>query len=488
MKYKVPFMLIALALLLLQSLPVWGAGEWHNPNPEDPASPLQPAAPQSMNIYLPFSVKNKYFPTPSTFGLETWSYHPNTNGTNLFNQGAYHWIRRNGLIWSDVEASQGAYNWGASSVASLEKDMLNAVAMAKTIILIVRSTPSWAQQVPGKACGPIQQEDIDNFADFMAAVVQRYSYPPYNVRYFEIGNEQDAPTAGFSGSEIFGCWGDPNDPYYGGGYYAQVLKQVYPKMKTANPDAQVLVGGLLMDCDPVNPPAGKNCTMSKYLEGILANGGRDYFDAVSFHSYDYYEGDIGKYSNANWHSAWNTTGPTVTAKVSYLRNLLSQYAASGKPLFLTEVALLCQKSESECASGRFQRTKAHFVAQAYAVAIEQGVQAAIWYHQYNMWNNTGFMDVDDDPIFEAFYAGKFASKQVGAVRSALNRSDASFFIYDLDSVNGRLWLVWSRDGRTRDLALNPKPAAAYDVFGNPIQVSTRMEIGVAPIYIRWEVP
>jgi hypothetical protein len=489
MKFIVPFVLIVLSLLPFQSLPGQEAVEGQGIESQDIPSPQRPADSQSWIIYLPFSVKNKYFPAPSAFGLETWSYQPNTTGTILFNQGAFHWIRRNGLLWSDVEASQGTYNWGADRVVSLEKDMLNAAGMAKQMILIVRSTPTWAQQVPGKACGPIQQEAIDDFADFMADVVQRYSLPPYNVLYYEIGNEIEAPTAGIPGDEIYGCWGDPNDPYFGGRYYADVLKQIYPKMKSVNPNVQVLLGGLLMDCDPVNPPAGKDCTISKYLEGILVNGGRDYFDAVSFHSYDYYEGGIGRYSNGNWYSAWNTTGPTVTAKIGYIRNLLSQYSASDKPIYLTEVALLCQDAyRSDCGSANFQRTKAHYIAQAYAVAIEQKVQAAIWYHQYDMWNHTGLMDVDDDPVYEAFYAGKFASKQVGAVRGAQNRSDASFFIYDLDSTNGPLWLVWSKDGRTRDLTLNSTPAAAFDVFGNPVQVSARMEIGTAPIYIRWEAP
>jgi hypothetical protein len=485
MKLRGFLFLFVIGLLILRMLPVSAASGGH----ENLPASQRPASELGYSMYLPFSVKNKYFPLPSTFGLETWSYHPNTNGTNLFNQGSFHWIRRNGLIWSDVESNQGIYNWGVSSIVSLEKDMLNAADMAKQIILIVRSTPSWAQQVSGKACGPIHQEDIDDFANFMAAVVERYSFPPYSIKYFEIGNEQDAPTAGFTGPEIYGCWGDPNDPYYGGRYYADVLKQVYPKMKAANPNVQVLVGGLLMDCDPVNPPTGKTCTMSKYLEGILVNGGRDYFDAVSFHSYDYYEGGVGKYSNSNWHSAWNTTGPTLTAKISYMRSLLAQYNAIEKPLFLTEVALLCQEAyRDDCNSASFHQTKSFFIAQAYAASIEQGVQATIWYHQYNMWNNTGLMDVDDNPIFEAFYAAKFTSWQVSAVRSASNRSDASFFVYDLDSINGRLWLVWSKDGKTRNLTLNPVPVAAYDVFGNPVKTSTKMEIGVAPVYIRWEAP
>ncbi len=59
---------------------------------------------------------------------------------------------------------------------------------------------------------------------------------------------------------IFGCWGDPNDKtYYGGEYYAEMLKRAYPAVKAANPQAIVLNGGLLLDCDPRYPPPGKDC-------------------------------------------------------------------------------------------------------------------------------------------------------------------------------------------------------------------------------------
>ena len=39
-----------------------------------------------------------------------------------------------------------------------------------------------------------------------------------------------------------------NDPYYGGGYYAEMLKIVYPQIKAADPEAQILIGGLLLFC------------------------------------------------------------------------------------------------------------------------------------------------------------------------------------------------------------------------------------------------
>ena len=81
-----------------------------------------------------------------------------------------------------------------------------------------------------------------------------------------------------------------------------------------------------MDCDPVNPPeitkdSGqlRDCTSSKFLEGILEAGAGDSFDGVSFHAYDYYYGDLGVYGNEGWHSAATTTGPVLIAKSRFYK-------------------------------------------------------------------------------------------------------------------------------------------------------------------------
>ena len=128
----------------------------------------------------------------------------------------------------------------------------------------------------------------------MHALVARYSVALYNIKYWELWNEPDIASSNFPGDNLFGCWGDPNDPYYGGGYYADMLREVYPQIKAADPQGQVLVGGLLLDCDP---RLGAGCEKvknnnqpSKFLEGILRKNGVPFFDGVSFHAYDYYLG------------------------------------------------------------------------------------------------------------------------------------------------------------------------------------------------------
>jgi hypothetical protein len=94
--------------------------------------------------------------------------------------------------------------------------------------------------------------------------------------------------------------------------------------------------------------------------------------------------------------------------------------------------------------------------------------------------------VDDDPVYPAFYAARFASHEIGVTTGGRDLSWSSFFIYELNTAKGRTWLVWSKDAATHSLSLNPLPSAAYDTFGNPLAVSSKMSIGVAPVYLEWD--
>ena len=202
---------------------------------------------------------------------------------SLFENAGVYWTRFDGFHWDllePVEQAIPAYKWGEVDETAL-KDAANAGAQ---VVAMVQFAPDWAQKYPGVACGPFAEAALDKFARFMHALVSRYSQPPYNIKYWEIGNEPDIDHSLVDPHSGYGCWGDQSDPYYGGGYYAEMLKATYGQIKEADPQAQLLIGGLLLDCDPTNPPRTslnsgqyKDCTPSRFLEGILKNGGGDYF-------------------------------------------------------------------------------------------------------------------------------------------------------------------------------------------------------------------
>jgi hypothetical protein len=419
-----------------------------------------------------------------------------SGGMNEMTAANNYWLRERVIVWSEIEQIKGTRDW--SSLASWEAELLNANLRGMETIVIVNSTPGWAQKVAGYFCGPIHELELATFASFMYELVSRYSHWPYHVKYWEIWNEPDIAPAMVPPESGIGCWGDRNDPYYGGGYYAEMLKVVYPEIKRANPEAQVLVGGLVLDCDPRTPGL---CTSSegdappKFLEGILrhngANDGGNYFDGISFHAYDYYNA-IGHYSNRNWNSSWDTTGPVVIAKARFIQEVLDQMGVTGKYSMNTESALICgglydppggPGCESDPASA-FEQTKAYYLAQAYASSLGEGLQANIWYRVLG-WRNSALLNPDRSPR-PAYQAFATSAKILRDARPSREINEYEYVKgYEYTRGPDYIWVLWSLDGNVHMVDLDTIPAEIYDVMGNPVVPSNPLRVGYTPLYLKW---
>lgn len=445
--------------------------------PQDTAvsTPQAPAATQALPTQALVPAPKAEFPLP---GIELKTA---VREVEMAAKAGAYWIRRNALNWSQVEPQKGARNWQA--VEALEKELIKGAENNLRVILVVRSTPPWAQKVAGSLCGPIKPEEQDAFAAFLVDAVARYSLPPYNVKYWEIGNEPDVDPSLVPSDSLFGCWGDKADVYYGGGEYAAVLKKVYPKIKTADSQARVLVGGLLLDCDPENPPAGKDCSPSRYLEGILREGGGDYFDGISFHAYDAYGGPYA-YKNPNWHSNSETTGPVVVAKTRFLHRLLESYRVGGKFLMNTESGIICGRDGSEpaCNDESFNLTKSYYLAEVNMAALAESLWANVWFSLLG-WRGTALVDSKYQP-YPAYNAFRYSAQ-------VLSNAQFSRYVTEFPGVRGyeilrdgkRIWLLVSADGKEHAVQLPAAPAAIYDVFGASQPANQSLTITVAPLYI-----
>ncbi|MEA3439389.1 MAG: hypothetical protein U9R58_03825 [Chloroflexota bacterium] len=441
-----------------------------------------------LELYLPLIFYNP--PFSSMFGIEMEKIRDDL-GLGEMVEAKATWVRRNGLRWSRIEETKGVYNWAVAS--DLEKELVNANRSGMETVLVIRSTPEWAQEYPGIACGPMKASEFQAFANFMKAVVQRYSVHPYGVEYFEIWNEPDAPKSPSNPDNIYGCWYDPNDVKFGGEHYGKMLKVVYPAVKT-NPDVKLLVGGLLLDCNPNNPPPGKDCEPAKFLERILSVGGGKYFDGVSYHAYDYYfDGNqFGEYSNSKWHSSSYTTGPAITAKANYLKNLLHSYGFYNKFLINSEEALICYGDDGTkeyCKDDDFQESKAIYVTQSYVKAYVSGLRSNIWYAVLG-WSNSGLFGNNMIP-YPAYYAYSFTSRMLGEMKSWHELSLGSgLWAYEFELPGRHVWVVWSQDGNQHTINLSEVPNAAWewDRVSNAYEsalIATSYSVGVAPIFLEW---
>lgn len=375
------------------------------------------------------------------------------------------WVRYNGILWPEVEPTRGQRDW--SQLAQVERELRTLADQDVEIMLIVRHAPAWALRDPSSACSPIAPEALDDFASFVGEMVQRYSTAPYNVRYWELGNEPDVDPALIEDTLPFGCWGDRGDPYYGGGYYAEMLKRVYPAVKAANPEAQVVVGGLLLDCDPNTPPEGKDCLPARFLEGILRNGGGEAFDMVGYHAYTYWFNERHDWDREQ--RSWQHRGGALLGKADYISSLLAAYGLR-KPVVANEVGLLCSIEQPKCLNNGFREAQANYLVRVYTRAWANGVAGSAWYTLNGPgWRLGGLVTPGEQPT-PGYLALRFLGTTLQGARPAAtlasDRNGLEGYEFAADGV--RYQVYWNNADANADVPLPPGTRAIYDMLGQEV--------------------
>jgi hypothetical protein len=390
-------------------------------------------------------------------------------------------VRRSQPVsWQAVEGVEGQYDWG--KLAGLENELAIARAVGIQPILEIQYTPLWAQKVPGWSCGPIRQDKFEAFASFVEQLVQRYgSASPYRVRYWQFGNELDVAPEEIPGDSIFGCWGDLNDPVYGGGYYAEMLKVVYPRIKAADPDARVMLGGLLLECDPyrVDPCTTERRKKSGYfLQGVMDAGGGDYFDMVDVHSYAQLRLDLPAKMHSFYEWSGSLGGTGLPEKVAFVRQVIAQKGYN-KPVFVGEVALKCYEPTAACLDA-----SAAFVPRVYAEAYRLGVVGQVYYQLIdNVYYSLMTSDFATRPMYDSYKILSNNLQNSRFVRAVTDYPGVSGSEFNQNST--RLFqIVWSTDGTDQVIPTPIGFVRAADKFGQPIEpVNNRLTIGWSPIYL-----
>ncbi|HEV3134352.1 MAG TPA: cellulase family glycosylhydrolase [Acidimicrobiia bacterium] len=163
--------------------------------------------------------------------------------------------------WSAIEQEPGTRDWSA-----VDRIVDTARTCGLDVIGVLAYTPAWAR-APGTSehSPPI---DPMNFAAFARAAVERYA--PRGLKAWEIWNE---PNLTF-------FWAPAPDP----AAYAALLRPAYDAIKTVDPSATVISGGLV---PAENQPRQQAMKPLPFLEGVYRAGGGGKFDAVGYHPYSY---------------------------------------------------------------------------------------------------------------------------------------------------------------------------------------------------------
>ena len=163
--------------------------------------------------------------------------------------------------WAYYQAADGDIAWEHP-----DQVVAHAHAQGLTIIARMGLTPDWARP-PDTPLTYLDEDAYDDFAAFAAAFAARYRG---EVDYLIIGNE---PNLSYE-------WGYRPTTAQD---YVDLLREVYPAVKQANPDMQILAGALAPTLEPEGSPWGLNDL--QYLEGMYAAGATDYFDGLAVHAY-----------------------------------------------------------------------------------------------------------------------------------------------------------------------------------------------------------
>lgn len=341
------------------------------------------------------------------------------------------WARvRINWSWIQPDPPPAGYVWGP-----YHDEKLGLVAESGVnLIAHVDEVPAWAGD---SAFGPIDPEYLDEFAGFLFDLVSRYKDPPYDIHHWELFNEPDrtVPYGGQSG------WGNHGD------LYAQMLTAAYHAIKTADPGATVLMGGVAYDWfTEYGGPFYRY-----FPDDVMANQGAQHLDVVNFHYFPDYRLEWERWvpggnpptcgevedGVGTPYEAW---GIDLIAKANHLRNRLRTCFDVDKPIWVTELG-----EHGRAGDPASLAQQARYVIQGYTRGLAAGVENITWFAlvspPYDPFNQ-GLLYAEDWSPKPAYYAYQTLSSELASYTYA----------YTLDAPDMEAYLFRDRFGHEKMVA------------------------------------
>jgi hypothetical protein len=338
------------------------------------------------------------------------------------------WVR-NSIVWASVEPTNrdpDKFQWHAADAA-----VQAAVDNCVNLIITLDHTPEWATISYDRA--PIQPLLLHEYVEFVTAVVERYDGDGTDdapsgavVNYWEFYNEPDLGTA-IPGNE---GWGEHGD------LYAEMLKAVYEPVHKANPNAQVVFGGIAYNLFTEH----NGLFVREFFQDVLDAGGGDYFDIMNFHYYPF------QHNRSIW-TTHNSSG--LLEKADDIRDKL---AAEGleKPLMLTEIGWHSDVNTTYPSSPEYQGRQ---VMQLLTQAKASGFVAMIWWllvegccgYPYRTGLATDGLTIVKKPaylIFQEAVTRLGTSEFVGTVQAASDESDLEVHEFYNPANDQHFYVAW----------------------------------------------
>lgn len=259
-----------------------------------------------------------------------------TNMVDALKQSGTGWVRLY-FDWSFMEPQKGVYRW---DVMDYWVSIIRSENMQ--IIATVSNPPLWAASYKDNLPCSSRVTDMNAFRNFLTILVTRYRGWPSNIHTWELMNEPDGIDLEEGCIDGLVNYGQhPAD-------YNQLLKVGYSTIKTLDPSAKVLFGGIASDWFAESPYDGKFVRDFTYQVIKAAPDVINSFDAFNFHYFPDWAGEWERWTGsnpalilpacANGTTTFKPIGLDLLAKASHLklRNETCS-GADGKEYWATEV-------------------------------------------------------------------------------------------------------------------------------------------------------
>jgi hypothetical protein len=359
--------------------------------------------------------------------------------SSVFDNSLSPWVR-NSIVWEDVEPTDRepiAYRW---SVA--DRVALVTLANCANLIATIDITPPWATTGDGRS--PFKPEFLPDFVEFVGALVERYDGDGVNdaphgmvINYWEFYNEPDAGP-----SDTGGGWGEH------GTRYAQMLEAVYPVVKAANPNAQVVFGGIAYDNFLTSPGVG--VFVRDFLDNVLEAGGGDYFDIMNVHYYPF---------NSHRVTWTDSQSSGLIEKIESVEAILAENNVT-KPLMITEIGWHSNSTEGTPSS---LTNQSRMIVQLFTQSMALDAISIIWWPLFDTAYRfkSGLAEEDGD-VKSSYSVYIEANKRLGnatfveTIEEATADDDLEVYEFREAGTNKRMYVAW----------LNPiAPLSAQQVPG-----------------------
>lgn len=228
----------------------------------------------------------------------------------------FKWIRQE-FPWEDIEIHAAGDTMDRRHdpprSAWDKYDQIVDLCQAHGIEIIARlsTPPDWSRQT-GKEMGAFAPpDDLNDYGDFVAAVVERYRG---RIRYYQIWNEPN----------IYPEWGEQP---VSAREYVELLKVGYSRAKAVDPNVVIIAGALAATIELDRYPHG--LTDALFLQQMYDAGAAAYFDVLSMQGYGLWSGP---YDRRMQPRVINFSRPL------YIRDIMVRNGDAHKPIWLSEMA------------------------------------------------------------------------------------------------------------------------------------------------------